>query len=264
MLHLHPIDAASAATSQLDRNRRQFRTANTFHAGWSRPAVPASVSRFSSCCRAPRRLRAEGTTRSLRCGGAEDGHPSQDSSTASPSRPGRTPPLGDPATPSSGGVLDENLTCHNRLKAPPSPGLWAHGASCCTRASPSTIATRGGTVYNENHAPEADTSPPTTHTQVDATQPSPSSPEAAQGQFRPALTPSSPQDAPTPSSNMAEPDDANNNKLDKNLLKAIQAITSFDPTGSPSANRKSLEDKLLKLAATLQMFQFTRVIRICW
>ena len=42
---------------------------------------------------------------------AEDGHPSQDSSTASPSRPGRTPPLGDPATPSSGGVLDENLTC---------------------------------------------------------------------------------------------------------------------------------------------------------
>ena len=85
MLHLHPIDAASTATSQLDRNRRQFRTANTFHAGWSRPAVPASVSRFSSCCRAPRRLRAEGTTRSLRCGGAEDGHPSQDSSTASPS-----------------------------------------------------------------------------------------------------------------------------------------------------------------------------------
>ena len=52
---------------------------------------------------------------------------------------------------------------------------------------------------------------------------------------------------------MAEPDDANN-KLDKDLLKAIQAITSFDPTGSPSANRKSLEDKLLKLAATLQMF----------
>ena len=118
MLHLHPIDAASAATSQLDRNRRQFRTANTFHAGWSRPAVPASVSRFSSCCRAPRRLRAEGTTRSLRCGGAEDGHPSQDSATASPSRPGRTPPLGDPATPSSGGVLNENLTCHNSLKAP--------------------------------------------------------------------------------------------------------------------------------------------------
>jgi hypothetical protein len=76
MLHLHPIDAASAATSQLDRNRRQFRTANTFHAGWSRPAVPASVSRFSSCCRAPRRLRAEGTTRSLRCGGAEDGESS--------------------------------------------------------------------------------------------------------------------------------------------------------------------------------------------
>ena len=97
MLRLHPIDAASAATSQLDRNRRQFRTANTFHAGWSRPAVPASVSRFSSCCRAPRRLRAEGTTRSLRCGGAEDGHPSQDSSTASPSRPGPTPtPSGTP------------------------------------------------------------------------------------------------------------------------------------------------------------------------
>ena len=42
---------------------------------------------------------------------------------------------------------------------------------------------------------------------------------------------------------MAEPDDANN-KLDKDLLKAIRAITSFDPTGSPSANRKSLEDKL--------------------
>ena len=58
---------------------------------------------------------------------------------------------------------------------------------------------------------------------------------------------------------MADPDDANNTPLDKNLLKAIQAITSFDPTGSPSANRKSLEDKLLKLAATLQMFQFTRV-----
>ena len=51
-------------------------------------------------------------------------------------------------------------------------------------------------------------------------------------------------------------DDANV-PLNKNLLKAIQTITSFDPTGSPSANRKSLEDKLLKLAATLQMFQFT-------
>ena len=56
---------------------------------------------------------------------------------------------------------------------------------------------------------------------------------------------------------MADPDDANNTPLNKDLLKAIRAITSFDPTGSPSANRKSLEDKLLKLAATLQMFQFT-------
>ena len=52
-------------------------------------------------------------------------------------------------------------------------------------------------------------------------------------------------------------DDANATPLNKNLLKAIQAITSFDPTGSPSANRKSLEDKLIKLAVTLQMFQFT-------
>ena len=52
-------------------------------------------------------------------------------------------------------------------------------------------------------------------------------------------------------------DDANVTPLNKNLLKAIQAITSFDPTGSPSANRKSLEDKLIKLAVTLQMFQFT-------
>ena len=51
-------------------------------------------------------------------------------------------------------------------------------------------------------------------------------------------------------------DDANV-PLNKNLLKAIQTITSFDPTGSPSANRKSLEDKLIKLAVTLQMFQFT-------
>ena len=48
-------------------------------------------------------------------------------------------------------------------------------------------------------------------------------------------------------------DDANV-PLNKNLLKAIQTITSFDPTGSPSANRKSLEDKLIKLAVTLQMF----------
>ena len=52
-------------------------------------------------------------------------------------------------------------------------------------------------------------------------------------------------------------DDANVTPLHKDLLKAIQAITSFDPTGSPSANRKSLEDKLIKLAVTLQMFQFT-------
>ena len=118
MLRLHPFDAASTATSQLDRNRRQFRTANTFHAGWSRPAVPASVSRFSSCCRAPRRLCAEGTTRSLRCGGAEDGHPSQDSSTASPSRPGSTPtPSGTPR-PRLVGRYFRQLTCHNRLKAP--------------------------------------------------------------------------------------------------------------------------------------------------
>ena len=73
------------------------------------------------------------TTRSLRCGGAEDGHPSQDSATASPSRPGRTPPLGDPATPSSGGVLNENLTCHNSLKAPPSTGLWFFGQRTGTR-----------------------------------------------------------------------------------------------------------------------------------
>ena len=43
-------------------------------------------------------------------------------------------------------------------------------------------------------------------------------------------------------------DDANVTPLNKNLLKAIQAITSFDPTESPSANRKSLEDKLIKLA----------------
>ena len=52
-------------------------------------------------------------------------------------------------------------------------------------------------------------------------------------------------------------DDANVTPLHKDLLKAIQAITSFDPTESPSANRKSLEDKLIKLAVTLQMFQFT-------
>ena len=155
---------------------------------------------------------------------AEDGHPSQDSSTASPSRPGPTPtPSGTPRPRLVGRYLPK-VTCHNSLKAPPSPGLWAHGASCCTRASPSTIATRGGTVYNENHAPEADTSPPTTHTQVDATQPSPSSPEAAQGQFRPSHTPSSPQDAPTPSSNMAEPDDANNNSRYRCLICRLPSL----------------------------------------
>ena len=60
---------------------------------------------------------------------------------------------------------------------------------------------------------------------------------------------------------MADPDDANNTPLNKNLLKAIQTITSFDPTESPSANRKSLEDKLLQLAATLQMFQFILTLK---
>ena len=51
--------------------------------------------------------------------------------------------------------------------------------------------------------------------------------------------------------------DANNTQLDKHLLKAIHSITSFEPTGSPSANRRNLEAKFLKLASCFQMFQFT-------
>ena len=39
------------------------------------------------------------------------------------------------------------------------------------------------------------------------------------------------------------------------VVKILESL--LDPTGSPSANRKSLEDKLIKLAVTLQMFQFT-------